>query len=84
MNINCLILARKNSKRIINKNIISFRNKPLIYWTIKQSLKIRSFKKIILSSDSLKIKKISKKYKKKFYLIIGHHILVEQKSHQKK
>ena len=65
MNINCLILARKNSKRIINKNIISFRNKPLIYWTIKQSLKIRSFKKIILSSDSLEIKKISKKISKK-------------------
>lgn len=65
MNINCLILARKNSKRIINKNIINFRNKPLIYWTIKQSLRVKSFKKIILSSDSLEIKKILKKISKR-------------------
>lgn len=65
MNINCLILARKNSKRIINKNIINFRNKPLIYWTIKQSLRVKGIKKIILSSDSLEIKKILKKISKR-------------------
>ena len=28
---NCVILARKNSKRIINKNLPNFKGKPLIY-----------------------------------------------------
>ena len=67
MNIYCIILARKNSKRIINKNIINFRNKPLIYWTLKQSLRIKNLKKIILSSDSSIIKKITKKISNKIY-----------------
>jgi CMP-N,N'-diacetyllegionaminic acid synthase len=67
MNIYCIILARKNSKRIINKNIINFKNKPLIYWTLEQSLRIKNLKKIILSSDSKIIKKIAKKISNKIY-----------------
>ena len=31
-----IILARKGSKRIPNKNIINFNNKPLIAWTIEE------------------------------------------------
>ena len=33
----CIINARGGSKRIKNKNIISFNSKPLIYWTIKSA-----------------------------------------------
>ena len=40
MNI-AVIPARKGSKRIKNKNIKLFKNRPMIYWTIKaQGLKI--------------------------------------------
>ena len=34
-----IILARKGSKRILNKNIIKFNNKPLIAWTIEAAIK---------------------------------------------
>ena len=68
MNINCIILARKNSKRIFNKNTINFKGKPLIYWTIKQSLRIKNIKRIILSSDSKQILDITKKISKKIIL----------------
>lgn len=39
-NIAIIILARKGSKRIIKKNIIDFRGKPLIEWTIEDALKL--------------------------------------------
>ena len=64
----CIILARKNSKRIKNKNIISFNNKPLIYWTLKHSLDCKIFSKIIVSSDSGKILKIARKKSKRIIL----------------
>lgn len=56
----CIILARKGSKRIKNKNIINFFNKPLIHWPIEAVKKTRLFDEIIVSTDSIQIKKISK------------------------
>lgn len=58
----CIIPARGGSKRIKNKNIINFHNKPLIYWTIKSAKKSKYIDKIIVSTDSKKIKKISEFY----------------------
>jgi len=58
----CIILARKNSKRIKNKNIKSFCGKPLIYYSINLAKKSKLFERIIVSTDSLKIKKIAEKY----------------------
>ena len=40
MKINCIILARYGSLRVPKKNLRPFKNKPLIYWTLKQSLRI--------------------------------------------
>ncbi len=61
-----LVLARKNSTRLKNKNILSLRNKPLVSWTF-DFLKIKkirqNFVDIFVSTDSIKIKNISKKYK---------------------
>ena len=54
-----IIPARKNSKRIKNKNIKLINNKPLIYIVIKILQKSKLFKKIIVSTDSNKIAKIS-------------------------
>ena len=60
--IHLLIPARKNSKSIKNKNIVKIKNKELIYYSIKIAKQLKSVSKIIVSTDSEKIKKISEKY----------------------
>lgn len=57
-----IIPARKNSKRIKNKNIKFFFNKPLIYWTIKNVLNLKNISSIYVSTDCSRISKISKKF----------------------
>ena len=57
-----IIPARSGSKRIKNKYIKIFFNKPMIYWTIKALKKLKYFNKIIVTSDSQKILLLSKKY----------------------
>ncbi len=58
----CIIPARSGSKRIKNKNIINFMGKPIIAYSILLAVKSKLFKRIIVSTDSRKIKKISEKY----------------------
>mgnify|MGYP000241651818 CR=1 FL=1 len=56
-----LILARKNSRRLKNKNIKKLDNDPLILWTIKFAKKIKkNHNEILVSSDSSEIIKIAK------------------------
>lgn len=55
----CIIPARSGSKRIANKNIIDFRGKPLLVWTIEAAQKSEKFDRIIVSTDSEDIKKIA-------------------------
>ena len=57
-----IIPARKNSKRIKNKNIKMFVGKPIISYAIKCAKEANMFEKIIVSTDCKKIAKISKKY----------------------
>jgi CMP-N,N'-diacetyllegionaminic acid synthase len=61
MKSHCVILARGGSKGLPNKNIKKFCGKPLIYWTISQSLNSKCFEEVWVSSDSDKILQISKK-----------------------
>ena len=56
-----IIPARGGSKRIKNKNIKNFLSKPILYWTLKALKKSNLFNRIIVSTDSLKIKKMSLK-----------------------
>ena len=60
MNI-AVILARSGSKRIKNKNIKILKNKPIIYWTIKNIIKSKKFDKIIVSTDKRSIAKMVNK-----------------------
>ena len=60
--IHSIILARGGSKGIKNKNIININNKPLIYWSIKTSLKSKMISNTWVSSDNLKILKLAKKF----------------------
>ena len=62
MNNIAIIPARKGSKRIKNKNIILFKDKPMIFWTINAAKKSRIFEHIYVDTDCKKIEKISKKY----------------------
>ena len=58
----CIIPARKNSKRIKNKNLINFFEKPIISYAINLAKKSKLFSKIIVSTDSLTIAEVAKKY----------------------
>ncbi len=57
---NCLAIIglRSGSKSIKNKNIISFKGKPLVYWIIQAAKKSKKINKIIVSTDSKKYAKI--------------------------
>jgi len=60
----CLIPARSGSS-ILDKNIKIYKKKPLIFHSINVALKSKFIKRIIISTDSLKYKKlILKNYKK--------------------
>lgn len=62
MNFFVAIPARKNSKRLKNKNILKINNKELIQYSIDIAVKIKN-SSVAVISDSKKIIKISKKYK---------------------
>ena len=62
-----IIPARRNSKRVKNKNLIKVLNKPLIFWTINYAKKFnKKIYDIVVSSDCNKIKKICDKEKVNF------------------
>ena len=57
-----IIPARLRSKRLPLKNIKIFFGKPIISFSIDAAKKTKIFDKIIVSTDSIKIKKIAEKY----------------------
>lgn len=58
--IHVLIPARAGSKGLKNKNILKLNGKELIYYTIKTALSIKGISRVVVSTDSKKISKISK------------------------
>lgn len=58
-----LIIARKNSKGLINKNITKINSKPCIEWTFKAVKKSKLIDFVMLSTDSKKIIKLAVKKK---------------------
>lgn len=56
-----IIPARSKSKSIKNKNLIDLGGKPLIAWTIEESLN-SNIDKIIVSTNSKKIAKVAEDY----------------------
>ena len=57
-----IIPARSGSKGIKNKNLRTVLNKPLIYYTIKDALSYEEIHEIIVSTDSIEITEVAKKY----------------------
>lgn len=62
-NIVCLICCRGGSKTIKKKNIRIFNNKPLLYWSLKSIFDAKIFTNVILSTDSVDIARVAKKFK---------------------
>ena len=56
-----IIPARKNSKRLKNKNLLKINSKPLIYWSIQAALNSKYIDKVVLSTESKEIAKIGEK-----------------------
>jgi len=61
MNI-AIIPARIGSQRLVKKNIKFFFGKPMIFYAILQAKKSKIFDKILVSTDSIRIKKIAESY----------------------
>jgi CMP-N-acetylneuraminic acid synthetase len=57
-----IIPAKKKSQRLKNKNIKLFHKKPLIWYSIKEALKTKKISHLVVSTDSNKIAKLSKKF----------------------
>jgi len=57
-----VIPARSGSKGIKNKNLRTVLSKPLIYYTIKEALSYKEIFKTIVTTDSLEIADLAKKY----------------------
>ena len=72
-----IIPAKSISKRIANKNFITFNGKPMIAWTIQAAKKTKIFDQIIISTDSEKV--ISKMSKYNVNCIIRPKKLSEEK-----
>lgn len=62
MKIISVIPARGGSQSIKFKNLAKINNKPLIYYSIKQSLNCKLINRTFVSTDNIKIAKISKHY----------------------
>jgi len=58
----CIIPARSGSKRIKNKNLKLFFEKPLIYWSIKTAINSKLFNKVIVSTNDKFIAFKAKKF----------------------
>ena len=58
----CIIPSRSGSKGIKNKNIMDFKGKPLLAWSIEQAQKSNYNMRIIVSTDSQEYANIAIKY----------------------
>ncbi|WRB96355.1 pseudaminic acid cytidylyltransferase [Helicobacter pylori] len=57
-----IVLARSSSKRIKNKNMIDFFNKPMLAYPIEAALNSKLFEKVFISSDSMEYVNLAKNY----------------------
>ena len=57
-----IIVARKNSKRLQNKNLKKLLGRPLIWYTINSAKKCKFLDRVIISSECPKILKMARKF----------------------
>ncbi len=74
-----VVLARSSSKRIKNKNIIDFFNKPMLAYPIEAALNSKLFEKVFISSDSMEYVNLAKNYGASF-LNLRPEVLADDKA----
>ncbi|MBH0276477.1 pseudaminic acid cytidylyltransferase [Helicobacter pylori] len=74
-----IVLARSSSKRIKNKNIIDFFNKPMLAYPIETALNSKLFEKVFISSDSMEYVNLAKNYGASF-LNLRPEVLADDKA----
>lgn len=57
-----IISARGGSKRIPRKNIVPFKGKPLMAWTIEAALQSQCFERVIVSTDDQEIAEVAVRF----------------------
>ena len=57
-----IIPARGGSKRIPRKNILPFRGKPMIAWSIQAALDSGCFDDVIISTDDVEIANVAQEF----------------------
>ena len=57
----CVVPARGSSRRLLNKNIINLNGAPLISYSLKAIKESNIFDRVVVSTDSKKIKKVAEK-----------------------
>lgn len=57
-----IIVARKGSKRLPNKNIKKLRGKPLVQYSIEHALSSKLIDEVVVTSDDDRVLKIGKKF----------------------
>ena len=57
--VTAIIPARKGSKGLPNKNILTLNGKPLIHYTIEAALKVPKITEIVVTTDDDRVKKIA-------------------------
>jgi len=67
MKLKVIVPARKGSKRLLNKNILKLKNKPLIQYTIELADQVFDTDDIWVNSDCEEIEKICSDLKINFY-----------------
>ena len=67
--INCVIPVRGKKADLNCNSLEMFKGQPLLFYTIDEALKVREFKKVIITtSDNNLIKKLNYKYKRRIYI----------------
>jgi len=69
INILCTICARGGSKGLKRKALKKIYGKPLISYTVRQALKSKVFKEVVVSTDSREIQKVAKMYGAKSWFL---------------
>lgn len=66
-----IIPARGGSRSIPHKNIKEFAGKPLIYWAVRAANNANTIGKVIVSTDSPKIKKVVEDFRFNKVMVVG-------------
>ncbi len=69
INVLCTICARGGSKGLKRKALQPIYGKPLISYTVRQAIKSKVFKEVVVSTDSKKIQKVAQKFGAKSWFL---------------